>query len=49
MYFLKSAAKVQQIFEIYKDLTEKIEFIYIFNGKDLLFAQLCERSFEGSL
>jgi len=25
----------------------KIKFIYIFSGKDLLFAQLCDCNFEG--
>ena len=44
-----SAAKVQQIFGIHKDLTVKIKFIYIFSEKSLLFAQLCDCTFEGSL
>ena len=45
----KSAAKVLQIFEINKALRVKNKFIYIFSGKDLLFAQLCERTFGGTL
>ena len=35
----KSAAKLQQIFGIHKDLTIKIKFICIFNEKSLVFAQ----------
>ncbi len=44
----KSAAKLLQIFGIYKDLTVKNKFIYVFSGKDLLFAQLCECKFGGN-
>ena len=43
----KSATKLLQIFGIYKDLTVKIEFIRVFSGKYLLFAQLCDCTFEG--
>ena len=36
---IKSPAKLLQIFEIHKDLAEKVKFIYSFCGKNLLFAQ----------
>jgi hypothetical protein len=46
-YDCKWGAKVQQIFGISKDLTIKIKFIYIFSEKDLIFAQVCDCTFEG--
>ena len=45
-YKQKSAAKLQQIFVIHKDLTIKMKFIPIFSGKALLLARLCDRTFE---
>ena len=43
----KLRTKIQQIFGIYKDLAVKIKYIWIFNGKSLVLAQLCERNFGG--
>ena len=42
-------AKLLKIFGIYKDLTVKIKFIYIFSGKCLLFARLCDCNLGGTL
>lgn len=43
----KLGTKLLQIFGIHKDLTVKIKYIWIFNGKSLVLAQLCERNFGG--
>ena len=45
----KSAAKVQQIFGIHKDLTVKNQIYLSFYRKDLLFSQLCDCTFGGFL
>ena len=42
-------AKVQQIFGIYKDFSEKKQIYLVFTLQALLFAQLRDRTFGGTL